>query len=179
MNRLALFSPRGDGLGLKTRHFRKTSLCISSRKDFWKKGVKPVIPVTCELPEVSKAHSYIDTSIKRRWAAHRGSDLAAPIVDHNVRDAVRGDQILRLRDSLFLFEGVTLAEKTIVQMSAPDEAVAQIRDLTCRLGDPHRQRPCHRRPPFLLVWDMSITALCAGESKHIVMVAGGAEEVLP
>jgi hypothetical protein len=38
--------PAGDGFGPKTRHFHKTSLITSSREDFWKKGVKPVIPVT-------------------------------------------------------------------------------------------------------------------------------------
>lgn len=46
MTRSQIFPAPGDGLGPKTRHFSKTSLCISSREDFWKKGVKPVIPVT-------------------------------------------------------------------------------------------------------------------------------------
>lgn len=173
MNRTALTPLAGDGFRPKTRHFRKTSLCSSSREDFWKKGVKPVIPVTREVAEVSMAHSSVGTSIQDPggWVGSAGRKPdGLPFDDLDVLDLVGGDEIQRLVLSALRLEGMTLTQKLTVQPSAPDEPVARITDLSARLGGPDSERPGHLLRLSVDGLRMSITAPNAANSKYMVML---------
>ncbi len=123
--------------------------------------------VVVQNNEVSKGHSYMDTSIDR---LARGVEAGvAPVVDLDVLDALGADEILCASDGLFGLEGVALAQKAAAEPGAPDEAVAEIQDLTCRLGDPYLERISHVIRLFARFSRRSITALPAANSKHMVM----------
>ena len=60
MNRLAPFSPEGDGLGPKTRHFQQTSLVIFPTRDFLENPSNPSPPVTrSRVPEPHPFSSHL------------------------------------------------------------------------------------------------------------------------
>jgi len=168
MTRISISLAPGDGFGPKTRHFHKTSLTTSSRERFCKKGVKPVIPVTCqETAEVPTGHSFMDRSLNR---LAQGIEAGVPpVADLDVLNALRGNQVLRASNGLFRLEGVPPAEKLPVQPGAPDEAVAKITDLARRLGNPHCERICHLICPSGRRLRESITALSSRASKYTVM----------
>jgi len=104
-----------DGLPVT---FTELFLDISSHGRFWKKGPQPVTPVT-------------------HWVVHP----ELPVDDLDALHLVGADEIERSGLSLLRPEGMTLPQEPAVQPGAPDEAVAKIQDLTCRLGDFNEKRP--------------------------------------
>jgi len=74
----------------------------------------------------------------------QGQEAApAPVVHVHVLDVLRINQLLSSRDGGFRLEGMTLPQEPTVQLSAPDEPVAEIQDLACRFGDSHGEGTSH------------------------------------
>jgi len=132
----------------------------------------PLFVVVVHNNEVSKGHSYMDTSIKglrKRVADAAPKPGRLGLDDPDALDLIGAYEVKRPRLSLFRFVGVTLAEESSVQPSAPDVAVAKVADLGQRFGDPHGERAGHLPPPSFASRPMTIDALSPANSKHIVM----------
>jgi hypothetical protein len=80
--------------------------------------------------------------------AERAEAAPAAILDVDVVDLVRVNEVLSLGHGFFGFEGVTFAHELAGEPGAPHTAVAQVADLRSRFGDPHCQGIRH----LLVLW---------------------------